>query len=53
MKLTVENRSLIGKKVKSLRKEMKVPAVIYGKHLDKNIHVTLDKNAFLKIHHEA
>jgi large subunit ribosomal protein L25 len=40
--LEAEQRDIIGKKVKRLRREGKVPAIIYGTLLDEPIPVTLD-----------
>ena len=40
--LVAEERTIIGKKVKQLRRDGKVPAIIYGTLLDAPIPVTLD-----------
>ena len=50
MKLSVTNRSLTGKKVKNLRNEGLIPAVVYGNHLDGNTSISLIKNDFLKLY---
>lgn len=49
MELTIQKRSLLWKKVKALTKKSIVPAVIYGRHLDKNVNIQVDKNHFLKV----
>ena len=48
MKLTIQQREVTGKKVQALRKESRVPAIIYGKHLDAPIMISCDKNDFIK-----
>lgn len=53
MKLTVAQRQLTGKKVKTLRKEGQVPAVIYGKHLDTGISILVDKVQLVKTYRKA
>ncbi len=50
MKLIVNNRDIIWKKVKSLRSEWLVPCVVYGKHMDKPLNVTCNKNDFIKLY---
>ena len=42
--LEAEKRSLIGKKVKYIRREGKIPAVVYGKDFD-SLPISLDKRA--------
>jgi large subunit ribosomal protein L25 len=49
MKLTVQSRSVTGKKVKLLRKEGIVPWVIYGKHLDEAFSFCVWRINFLKV----
>jgi large subunit ribosomal protein L25 len=51
MKLTVTTRQ--DKKVKDLRKEGLVPAIIYGKHIDTPIAIACNKNEFIKRYKEA
>lgn len=53
MKLTVHPRQVTGKKVKTLRKNWQVPGVIYGKHLDSGITVSVDKVQLVKVYHKA
>jgi large subunit ribosomal protein L25 len=53
MELAVEHRTLLGKKVKLLRKEGKVPGVIYGKHLPAPLHIVVDKMPFIKAYNQA
>ncbi|XOU95030.1 MAG: 50S ribosomal protein L25 [Candidatus Kerfeldbacteria bacterium] len=48
MTLTAEAREVLGKKVDHLRKEGKIPAVLYG-HGSKNINLTLDLKSFITI----
>ena len=42
IKLSASKRTRIGKKVANLRREDKLPAILYGKSIDKPIPVTLD-----------
>lgn len=53
MQLAVEQRTPMGKKVKLLRQEQKVPGVVYGKHLDAPLHVALEKLALVKAYNQA
>lgn len=53
MKLTVKSRDIFGKKVSGLRKSGLIPAVIYGKHLDKTISVTINKLEAVKVYRQA
>lgn len=48
MKLAVEKRTLLGKKAKILKKQAKVPGVIYGRHLSTPLSVTFDKVQLVK-----
>jgi large subunit ribosomal protein L25 len=48
MKLQVQSRNLIGKKVKTLRKEGLIPGVIYSKHLVEATPILFPKIDFLK-----
>jgi len=50
MELTIAHRDITGKKVKALRKESLIPAIVYGRHLEKPIMISCDKNAFIKIY---
>jgi large subunit ribosomal protein L25 len=50
MKLAVKKRNLLGKKVKSLRKEGLVPAIVYGKHINEPQAISCVKNDLLKIY---
>lgn len=53
MKLKVEARNIKWKNVKKLRREGKVPAVIYSKHLEKPISIICDRNEFVKLYRKA
>jgi len=53
MKLKVESRNIKWKNVKKLRREGKVPAVVYSKHLEKPISVVCDRNEFVKLYRKA
>lgn len=48
MKLLLQSRDVLGKKVSRLRKQGLTPGVIYGSHLSATIPVTFTKNDFLK-----
>lgn len=50
--LSAQKREVLGKKVKSLRKESKVPAVLYG-HGQENINLILDQIAAEKVYKQA
>jgi len=50
MKLAVKKRDVLGKKVKSLRKQGIVPAVVYGKHIDGPQTISCLKNDLLKVY---
>jgi len=52
IKLEAERRNVIGKKVKVLRREGLLPAVIYGKHMDP-LPIVLDLRATTKILREV
>lgn len=49
MKLSVKKRDLLGKKVKSLRAQGLVPAVVYGKHVEPQT-ISCVKNDLLKVY---
>ena len=49
MKLSVKKRDLLGKKVKSLRKQGLVPAIVYGKHVEPQT-ISCVKNDLLKVY---
>lgn len=51
MKLHVDLRS--GEKNSAIRKEGNIPAVVYGKHMDKPLAVMCNKNDFIKKFKEA
>lgn len=53
MKLTVSSRDVMGKKVKDLRKQGIIPAVIYGKHLGTSLHVSVEKLPLLRAYESA
>jgi large subunit ribosomal protein L25 len=50
MELTIAHRDVTGKKVKALRNEGLIPAIVYGRHLEKPVMISCDKNAFIKIY---
>ncbi|HUD20029.1 MAG TPA: 50S ribosomal protein L25 [Patescibacteria group bacterium] len=50
--LTGEKRELVGKKVKHLRREGKLPATIYGKKI-KSASISISTDAFHKVYEEA
>lgn len=52
MKLSVKKRDIFGKKVKTLRAQGLIPAVIYGKHVDAES-VSCVKNDLLRIYRTA
>ncbi len=52
MKLSVKKRDIFGKKVKNLRAQGLIPAVIYGKHVEAES-VSCVKNDLLKIYRTA
>jgi len=51
MELQVQKRQ--PGKVKKLLKNLKVPGIVYGKHLDEPVMVQFDKNAFIKLYKKA
>ena len=51
MKLNISLRK--DEKVKAIRADGFVPAVVYGKHIDKALAITCKKNDFIKIYKEA
>jgi large subunit ribosomal protein L25 len=53
MKLAVKKRDLLGKKVKSLRKQGLIPGIVYGKHIDQPQAISCVKNDLLKIYKTA
>jgi len=52
MQLEAQKREILGKKTKKIRKEGKVPAVIFGKGMD-SVNLTLDYNSFNKVYKES
>ena len=52
MKLSVKKRDIFGKKVKNLRAQGLVPAVIYGKHVEAES-ISCVKNDLLKVYRAA
>lgn len=52
LSLQAEERSLLGKKVKNLRKSGKLPAHVFGKGLDSEV-VAVETSDFLKTFHQA
>jgi len=52
MQLNATKRETLGKKAKKVRKEQKIPAVIFGPGID-SIPITLDHSEFLKSYRES
>ena len=52
LNLKADERAILGKKVKSLRREGKLPAHVFGKGLESE-HVSVDIKEFLKVFNEA
>ncbi len=52
MELQVTKRDITGKKVKTLRREWLIPAVIYGKGME-TINITCNKNDFVKLYRKG
>ena len=52
MELVAQKRQEIGKKIKDIRKERKIPAVMFGREID-SVPLTLDLNTFIKVYQEA
>jgi large subunit ribosomal protein L25 len=50
MKLAVQKRNILGKKVKNLRKQGLVPAIVYGKHIKEPQTIACVKNDLLKVY---
>ena len=53
MKLAVTKRTEKGKAVKKMRREDKIPGVVYGKHIETSIDVTFDKQEFIRLYRKA
>jgi large subunit ribosomal protein L25 len=52
MELIAQKRETVGKKIKDVRSERKIPAVMFGKGLD-SVPLLLDLNSFIKVYREA
>ena len=52
MELSVQPREIVGKKVRTLRKEGLIPAEIYG-HGVKNVHISVPAKEFGKVFKDA
>jgi large subunit ribosomal protein L25 len=50
MKLAVKKRDLLGKKVKNLRKDGLIPAIVYGKHINEPQIISCIKNDLLRVY---
>lgn len=50
--LNVKTRTILGKKVKSLRGEGLIPAELFGKEI-KNLHLSVPEKEFMKVYREA
>ena len=48
--LSAEERTVVGKKVKNLRKKGLVPGVVYGPGLDETVQVSIDERIFAKFY---
>jgi len=53
MKLTVSSRDVMGKKVKDLRKQGIIPAVVYGKNLATSLHISIEKLSLLRAYESS
>lgn len=53
MELKVIKRDIKGKKVKLLREEWLIPAVIYGKTMNEAIKISCNKNDFVRLYKKA
>lgn len=53
MKLTVESRTITGKKVSELRKQGNVPGVVYSKHMERAESIVFKKLDFLRIYEKT
>lgn len=53
MKLNATLRTVFGKKLVPHRKQDKIPAVIYAKHLKEPVAIFFEKNEFIKLYREA
>lgn len=50
MELAVEKRTILGKKLKNVRKDWVVPGIVYGKYIDAPVNLNFNKQEFLKIY---
>lgn len=53
MELKVEKRSSFGKQVKALRRNNKIPGIVYSHFLKENIPVSFDRIEFIKLYEQA
>lgn len=53
MKLMVSTRDVLKEKVKDLRKQGIVPAVVYGKGLTHSLHIGIEKLSLLRAYEKA
>ncbi len=53
MKLAVKAREITGKKVRNLRRQGLIPAIVYGKHIAQPVKISCVKNDLLKIYRTA
>lgn len=53
MKLTVSSRDVHTTKVKDIRNEGRIPAVIYGKHLSESLHISAEKLQMIRTYEAA
>ena len=53
MKLSVQKRTIFGKKIKSLRKKSLIPGIVYGKHVDTPLPLVFDRVELVKTVQEA
>ncbi|NOZ44198.1 MAG: hypothetical protein GXP45_03540 [bacterium] len=53
MELTVQLRTEKAKKLKLLRKQNIVPAIVYGKYIDAPVLISLDKQEFIKAYDDS
>lgn len=52
MQIAAQKREIFGKNTKKLRKEMKLPAVVFGPDMESTA-ITIDKNEFIKLYRAA
>lgn len=51
--LNAERRTVLGKQVKALRREGRIPGVVYGPGIAENVPVTVDRREFERFYRET